>query len=327
MVSKFGGSSLADAESILRVAHIVEGDPQRQYIVVSAPGKKKQGVEPFVCADILECQNNDPRIGGSPEHGVSKGVMDGGTHKITDLLIQSFESGTIDPKIVTRFVGIAKDLQILDKVDVDGLIADISSSIKKKDRAHTVSRGEYFSAKVLACVLGYKFVDAADLLVFENHATTQSKQSKSDDPAGVPSKLLLQDSLDKIAKIQTKCVIPGFYGKDLLGNTVLLERGGSDTTGALVAVGVRADLYENWTDVSGVYDKNPNVHKDAKHIRYLTYSQMVALSESGATVLCPSSIQPVEQLDIPINIRNTFDTQSPGSIISNPLNPAFAKYI
>jgi len=273
VVSKFGGSSLSNAKNIRRVCKIITSDPRRKYIVVSAPGK------------------NNKR-----------------DTKVTDLLIKSFAQRRLDPLVATKFVEITTQLGLGSKLDIDSLINDINKGITNRDKYYTISRGEYIIAKILALYLGYKMIDATEIIMLDNFG-----------------KIVLKDCCTNLSQIKMNCVIPGFYGKNSDGQIVTLKRGGSDTTGAIVATCVDAAMYENWTDVNGVFDKNPKEKKDAKHIRFLTYDQMYNMSIKGASVLSSESINPVKQNKIPINIRNTFNIQDVGTIVASEFNPTFVK--
>ena len=229
--------------------------------------------------------------------------------KITDLLISSFQKQTIDQQIIKKITAITKDLRLDSIINLDSLIKDIQQGIAMQDYSYTVSRGEYISTILLAHLINYSFVDAKDYLHF-NFA----------------GDIDISKSISTLQSINPYTIIPGFYGSKPNKKITLFSRGGSDTTGAIVSVGTKASLYENWTDVNGVYTQNPNTHKNAKPIKYLSYTDMYTLSQSGATILHPDSIAPTQQYNIPINIRNTFAPKHTGTIIAHNFNPSFLSF-
>lgn len=162
------------------------------------------------------------------------------------------------------------------------------------------SRGEYLSAVVFAALLGYEFVDAAALIRF--------------DSGNVLNEAYTNDKI-KTGLTAERAVIPGFYGKNSLGKIVTFSRGGSDITGSIVARGVEAKLYENWTDVSGFLFCDPRIVENPKRIRTITYKELRELSYMGASVLHAEAIFPVMKGRIPINVKNTFDPEDEGTMI------------
>ena len=270
-VVKFGGSSLADANQFLKVKSIIESDPTRVYVIPSAPGKR----------------------------------FDGDT-KVTDMLLSCYDSygtenfDTIFNNICDRYNGIIKDLglDISLEEDYETIIKTISAGCKKD---YVASRGEYLNGKILAKLLGFNFVDAADIIIFDNDGKFNA--TATDKCAG--SKL----------KSMSNAVIPGFYGAKPDGTVKTFSRGGSDITGAIIARAVMADIYENWTDVSGFLMCDPRIVKDAKQIGVITYRELRELSYMGATVLHEDSIFPVKLAGIPINIRNTNIPTDEGTMI------------
>ena len=269
---KFGGSSLADANQFRKVKEIITSDPARRYVVPSAPGKRFPD-------DI----------------------------KITDLLytcqkLASAGENFFAPldKIRKRYLEIAKELGLsFDPTDELDRIAFRLKEGATKDFA--ASRGEYLNGLLLADYLGFPFVDAAEVVRFNE--------------SGV---LLMPETMmamrEKLADMPN-AVIPGFYGAGPNGEIITFSRGGSDITGSLVARAVRAEIYENWTDVSGVLVADPRIVKDAAVINTITYEELRELSYMGATVLHEDAIFPVRAAGIPINIRNTNDPTAPGTLI------------
>ncbi len=271
-VVKFGGSSLADANQFRKVADIIKSDDKRRYVVPSAPGKRFSD-------DI----------------------------KITDMLYKCCElagSGidfTDDFQIIKdRYNGIISDLGVDISLDADfDIIVNELKSRPAKDYA--ASRGEYLNGKVLAAYLGFNFVDAADVIVFDTKG-----------------QLLLDDTV-KAVKAQLKdldnAVIPGFYGKTTEGIIKTFSRGGSDVTGSIIANAVNAEIYENWTDVSGFLVADPRIVENPEAIETITYRELRELAYMGASVLHEDAIFPVRSAGIPINIRNTNRPQDAGTMI------------
>lgn len=271
-VCKFGGTSMADASSVRQVAKIVLSDPDRKFVVVSAPGKRFSGDE-----------------------------------KITDLLYKSFGEAQANDekksfsKVCERFLCLEKELGV--NADVGEFLADIEERIRVSENPdYAASRGEFLSAKILAKYLGFEFVDPADFVKFSMDGSFNSEFSND-----LASKIL--------KRISGGAVIPGFYGSDDDGNVKTFSRGGSDITGAVVARAVGADVYENWTDVDGFLSADPRIVEHPKLMKSLTYTELRELAYMGANVLHPESIFPVRLAGIPINIKNTFNPDSPGTMI------------
>lgn len=271
-VCKFGGTSMANAESLRKVKSIIDADASRKYIVVSAPGKREK-------ADI----------------------------KVTDLLYKCFdevmETGSCEKtfKIVRkRFTDIAEDLNLTK--DFTEIFDETERQINEnKDADFTASRGEYLSAILTAEYLGAKFVDSFDLIRFDSKGRLNEEYTNDK----------VKNKLDGVEF----AVIPGFYGKGANGKVKTFSRGGSDITGSIIARGVKADLYENWTDVSGFLVCDPRIVPEAKTIKQLTYKELRELSYMGASVLHSEAIFPVMKSRIPINIKNTFKPEDAGTMI------------
>lgn len=271
-VCKFGGTSMADASSVRQVAKIVLSDPDRKFVVVSAPGKRFSGDE-----------------------------------KITDLLYKSFGEAQANDekksfsKVCERFLCLEKKLGI--NADVGEFLSDIEKRIGVSENPdYCASRGEFLSAKILAKYLGFEFVDPADFVKFSMDGSFNPEFSND-----LASKILKRNPCG--------AVIPGFYGADDDGNVKTFSRGGSDITGAVVARAVGADVYENWTDVDGFLSADPRIVEHPKLMKSLTYTELRELAYMGANVLHPESIFPVRLAGIPINIKNTFNPDSPGTMI------------
>lgn len=270
-VAKFGGSSMADAGQYRKVKDIILSDPSRRVVVVSAAGKR----------------NKDD-------------------HKITDLLYLCYSHVKygVDPSeifdmIAERYRGICSELGL--SFDIEKELSELRSSLKKGvELDWLVSRGEYFSAKMLADYIGYDFVDSTEWVRFRLDGTLDKESSYA--------------SLRAIAS-RLNVVVPGFYGTLPDGRIRLMSRGGSDITGALAAAALCADVYENWTDVSGILRADPRIVPDPETIRHLTYPELRALSYMGADVLHEASITPVREKRIPLKILNTNDPSDEGTVI------------
>lgn len=270
-VCKFGGTSMADGTTMLRVKKIIESDSARRYIVVSAPGKRF-----------------------------------GGDIKITDLLYETYENvkstgkcGAQFEKIADRFRGIVRELDL--SLDIDALLQETEREICEENSADfTASRGEYLAARIMADLLRFPFIDARDVVKF-------NREGKLDER----SYSLLAEAL----KGKRNAVVSGFYGEDVNGKVKTFSRGGSDISGAIVARAAGADLYENWTDVSGFLACDPRIVENPARIRALSYKELRELSYMGANVLHSESIFPVREADMPIRIKNTFRPEDEGTDI------------
>ena len=269
---KFGGSSLASAEQFRKVKAIIEADKTRRYVVPSAPGKRFS--EDIKITDMLyTCQ----RLAAAGEDF-------------------SEQIGLIRE----RYLGIAKELSL--SVDLTGELEEIAARLKEgATKDYAASRGEYLNGKLLAEYLGFPFVDAADVICFNDNGMLMMSETMT----------ALRNRLEGL----DNAVIPGFYGSRQNGEVITFSRGGSDITGSLVARAVRAEIYENWTDVSGVLVADPRIVKNAAVINTITYEELRELSYMGATVLHEDAIFPVRAAGIPINIRNTNRPEDPGTLI------------
>lgn len=227
--------------------------------------------------------------------------------KITDVLFTCYDEvmkvGTCKKSfsiIKERFIGICKDLNLT--LDINSILDKTEREIdQNRSVEFTTSRGEYLSAIVMADYLGFEFVDAVDMIRF--------------DSVGELNKDYTDDRVKNRLKGKENVVIPGFYGKSYEGNVKTFSRGGSDITGSIIARGVKADLYENWTDVSGFLICDPRIVPEAKTIEVLSYKELRELSYMGASVLHSESIFPVMKEKIPINIKNTFRPDDKGTMI------------
>ena len=239
--------------------------------------------------------------------------------KVTDLLYRCYEKARAREDIRADFARIAGRYDEIIRglgldCDISGELAYIYDGINRHTgRDFAASRGEYLSALILAKYLKYDFIDAESVIFFGENGTFDSEKTHN----------ALQEELKKHAR----AVIPGFYGVMPNGTIKTFSRGGSDVTGSIVAEAVEAELYENWTDVSGCLMADPRIVDDPKPIRTVTYRELRELSYMGASVLHEDAIFPVRAAGIPINIRNTNDADAPGTMIVAGTNEYDAKTV
>lgn len=228
-------------------------------------------------------------------------------NKITDLLYltnahikYSVPYAPVFKIIEERFTAIKDKLKL--SVDLESEFRTIRENLDKKcTEDYIVSRGEYLSALMLADYLKCDFVDAKDIIFFNYDGSINQEKTKN--------------KIYETLKNCDKAIIPGFYGSYPDGSVKTFSRGGSDITGSIVASAVCADLYENWTDVSGFLMADPRIVKNPEQIKKITYHELRELSYMGASVLHDEAIFPVREAGIPINIKNTNDPENPGTII------------
>ena len=271
-VVKFGGSSMADAGQYRKVRDILLADPERRVVIVSAAGKRFSG-----------------------------------DHKLTDLLYLCYshvkygvDCSLIFDMIRSRYLGIQNALGL--KIDLEPELNELKNKVASKQitREELVSRGEYFSAKLMAAYLGFQFIDSANWVKFNYDGSVDQEASYE----ALRSQFM-----------GAGAVIPGFYGSMPDGTIHTFSRGGSDITGSLAAAALDAEVYENWTDVSGILMADPRIVENPQAIPEVTYDELRELSYSGAQVLHEDSIFPVREKNIPVNIRNTNDPTAPGTMI------------
>ena len=280
-VVKFGGSSCADAKQFAKVKSIVNADPERRVVVVSAPGKRFK--EDHKITDLLYL------CAAHIKYGV-------GCEDIFGMIRERYND-------IARGCGLSIDLN----PEFDALWEKMLCGISKDEIA---SRGEYFSAKLMAAYLGFDFVDAALWVRFRFDGSVDQEAS--------------YEALRHAAEGRS-VVTPGFYGVMPDGHIKTFSRGGSDITGALAAAALDADVYENWTDVSGILMADPRIVKDPAPISHVTYNELRELSYVGAQVLHEGAVYPVREKAIPLNIRNTNDPDHPGTLIMESIDDAADK--
>ena len=272
IVTKFGGSSLADAGQFAKVKSILALDPARRYVVPSAPGRRFKEDE-----------------------------------KVTDLLYRCHALAakgedyqeTFD-KIAARYMDIAEELGL--SLDLGAVLDEVDERIGAGASADwCASRGEYLGGMLLADYLGWRFFDPAKGILFDETGRFDAERTQ----------VVLSEALAD----GEPTVVPGFFGSKPNGEVHTFSRGGSDVTGAIVARAVGADMYENWTDVSGFLIADPRIIDKPEGIEVITYKELRELSYMGATVLHEDAIFPVRQQGIPINIRNTNAPEDSGTWI------------
>lgn len=208
--------------------------------------------------------------------------------KVTDLLITG-QYTTVMYRLRALMSSLGVPVSILE---------NSSKRLCYAPHAERVAFGEYMSARILAHVLGWRFVDACDVFTLDQNGNCVTVR--------IPWK-------------PDECVIiPGFYGKGLDGRLRLFPRGGSDISGALLAAALQAVVYENWTDVDGVWTLNPRLNPAALQLPWISYETMEALAEGGAQVLHPECLASVRQAGIPVVVRNTFNIAGDTTIIYSP---------
>lgn len=282
-VAKFGGTSLASAPQIRKMQAIVQSDPDRRFVVPSAPGKR-----------------------------------DAKDTKITDLLYLCHDLASKGLKfddawdpICDRFKQIVRELDL--SLDLDPILTEAEATIAEHGSSgltadYAASRGEAINGRIIAELLECDYVDPTELIFFGDNGRLDEEKTY----ATIAKRMANVD----------RAVIPGFFGTGANGNVKTFSRGGSDVTGAIIARGVNASVYENWTDVHGLLITDPRIVPGAFTIETVTYRELRELSYSGASVLHDEAVFPVRQANIPVNIRNTNDPQHPGTLIVSNDHPS-----
>ncbi len=271
-VVKFGGSSLASAEQFRKVSEIIHADKDRRYVVPSAPGKRNSG-----------------------------------DTKVTDMLYDCYSAAGDEKALAEKIRRIkARYQEIIDGLGLELSLDEQFDQIQQAFADHAgseyaASRGEYLNGIVLAAYLEYEFIDAAEVIRFDEDGIFDSEATNE----------LMRRRMEGVER----AVVPGFYGAAEDGTIHTFSRGGSDITGSIVARAVHADLYENWTDVSGFLVTDPHIVSNPETIETITYRELRELSYMGATVLHADAIFPLRKEGIPINIKNTNRPQDPGTLI------------
>lgn len=288
IVCKFGGSSVANAQQIKKILNIINQEEQRKIVIVSAPGKRNSD-------DI----------------------------KVTDLLIQLYDKVLLSEKydnelndILHRFESIENELglttsltPLFKKQLLDFIQKYINQPLRLLDAIK--SSGEDFNAQLIAAYNNQNGIKTTYL------SPKALNMIVSDEPGNA---IVNDDSFEKIYKviqnIAGKIIIPGFFGVNEKGDRVTFSRGGSDITGAIISRSVHAEIYENFTDVSGIFAANPNIVENPASIHNLTYAEMRELSYAGFNVFHDEALMPLYKEGIPVNIKNTNDPDHPGTMIT-----------
>ena len=270
-VCKFGGSSLSSAEEWRKVKAIVESDDDRHIVVVSAIGKANKKDDKVTDLLYLIYQH----------------------HKYHVDFLPLFEA------VKEKYLTIKRELNL--NVDIESEFEEIKERIEDDDisEEELVSRGEYFSAKLMADYLGFDFVDSKELINF--------------DYAGKIVEPETLECIERAVSVHEYMVVPGFYGSYPNYKICLFSRGGSDVTGSYMAKGAEADLYENFTDVSGFYMADPRIVDNPRHIAQISYDELRVLSYMGASVLHEETILPLIDVEIPIRVLNTNQPDDQGT--------------
>lgn len=270
-ITKFGGSSCASAEQFRKVRAIIESDPSRRFVVVSAAGRKTKK-----------------------------------DNKITDLLYlcrahvdYHVDYHPVFEIIRARFLEIKAELGLSTPIEAD--LDVLCEKLPDLSVDELVSRGEYFTARLMADFLGFPFVDATDVIAMEFDGSFNFEKTS--------------ENLKAVLKEHDCFVMPGFYGKTPDGAVRVMTRGGSDISGSILARCLQADMYENWTDVSGFLMADPRIVENPRNIERITYEELRELSYMGASVLHEDAIFPIREYNIPIHVLNTNRPQDPGTLV------------
>ena len=271
-VCKLGGTSMADGNVINGVKKIIDADARRKYVVVSAPGKRYSGDTKVT--DLLYACHKELVEKGSCKNGFAA--------------------------VRARFNSLVKELNI--PFEINALLDETEAAIdSERSEDFTASRGEYLCARIVAEVLGATFIDAKDVIFFNEDGSLNGEKSYK--------------AISFAVSGAERAVIPGFYGKGYDGKVKTFSRGGSDISGSIIARAVNATVYENWTDVSGFLACDPRIVESPVKMKTISYKELRELSYMGANVLHSDSIFPLRKANIPIQIKNTFRPQDAGTSI------------
>lgn len=291
-VSKFGGSSLKDAGQFAKVKKIIFSKEDRDVIVVSAPGRRfKEDTK--VTDELISLSDKNSKIEDLEK--IIKSLEE-------ELAAQRAYRDTQLEKVEKRFSDIAEDLKLEEFWDEElKFVFDQIKNSNNKD--FIVSRGEFLNAKLLSKYLDYDFIDAKDIIIFDEEGQVDLKKSR--------------EAIRNHIGDNQKAVVPGFYGSDNNGDIVTFTRGGSDYTGSLIAYALDSKVYENWTDVNGIMTSDPNKDPDAKTIDKLNFKELKEIIDKGAQVYQGDAIKPVEEKNITIKILNTNNPRNHGTVIKD----------
>ena len=276
-ITKFGGSSVADAEHFKKIKGIIDADPARRFVVVSACGRRHK-------ADT----------------------------KVTDLLylVDAHVNYHVSCEDLLADIG-QRYFDIADELGLSYPIREEFAAFAERARSggytteELVSRGEYFTSRLMADYLGFPFVDATDVVCINFDGTFNFNETT--------------ERLKEILKKHDRFVMPGFYGRLPDGHVRVMSRGGSDISGSILARCIQADLYENWTDVSGFLMADPRIVENPRNIEQITFSELRELSYMGASVLHEDAVFPLRERNIPIQVLNTNRPQDLGTIVRDKI--------
>jgi aspartate kinase len=294
IISKFGGSSVADAQQIRKVRQIVKEDSRRRVVVVSAPGRSH--------ANEYKVTDHLINIATEGEHFAE----------------QRLNISAVDSRkaVVDKFSGIVKDLNVDGRDILESLKKDLNTTMTGDKRvAFLASRGEHYNARVIAAYFAQNDMEAYaqlpedfGLLVTSNYLSARTLEEA-------------YENMASLAQSPGISVVPGFYGVTKEGEVAVFSRGGSDLTGGEIAYALDADTYENWTDVNGVYEVDPRIIPEAAAIPRLTFKEIRLLSSKGFNVFHLDAMLKCRDRKIPINIRNTNTPENRGTLILNERVP------
>ena len=279
IVAKFGGTSVADAAQFRKIRDIVLNSPD-------SPARR------FIVVS-------------------APGKRFPGDQKVTDLLLSCYEKAAAGKSFSAELEQVRmRYREIIDGLKIEFPLEDEfqlleQSLVDEPDKDYTASRGEYLTAKIMSEYLGFTFVDPAWCVCF--------------DEDGRLNALMTTRTMRASLLPLRHAVIAGFYGADFKGMIHTFDRGGSDITGSLAACAIHADLYENWTDVSGLYAADPGIVRNPKTVPYMSYRELRTLSYMGASVLHSDAVLSASEMEIPINIRNTNKPEDHGTMIMRHL--------
>ncbi|UTF59354.1 aspartate kinase [Gilvimarinus sp. DA14] len=294
IISKFGGSSVADAKQIAKVTDIVKSDKKRRVIVVSGPGRSHK---------------NEEKVTDHLINIATKGI-----HFYNQR--QGISADDSRQAVIDKFTAIMRELKIEAPEIIKSLKQDLNTDLGGDKRvAFLASRGEHYNARIIAaylekCGLKAKAQLPEDIgfLVSDNYLAARTLDQA-------------YDNVQCLQEYDGISVMPGFYGVTEDGNIAVFSRGGSDLTGGEIAYALDADTYENWTDVNGVYEADPRIIKEARAIPRLTFKEIRLLSSKGFNVFHLDAMLKCRDRKIPINIRNTNSPKEPGTLILNERVP------
>ncbi len=292
IVCKFGGSSVENAAQIEKVKNIVSDNKNRKYVVVSAPGRDDRYREKIT------------------DHLIN--IASDGEH----LSEQKIDAKTSMKVVVDKFAGICDDLGVCSGDLLEDLEKDLKTDLQgDRKKAFLSSRGEHYNARIIAAYFNQCGLETR-LVLPEEIGFTVSEDFLS-------AKVLEESypNLEALKEEERICLLPGYYGITPNGEIAVLSRGGSDLTGGEIAYSVNASLYENWSDIDGVYEVDPRIIQNADVVPRLTFKEIRLLSSKGFNVFHFDAMTSCRKRNIPINIRNTNHPSAAGTMILNERVP------